>query len=124
MPATLPYARRVGYSVYTTSQNTQIQVISWLGFLAKSLKLVAMPVILRERGFKLLIYSNEHPPAHIDVIKGDGEAVFELVPKVGLRESLGMKVNELRWAEYLVKKHETGSLGSWNGHINRQGQTR
>jgi len=77
-------------------------------------------VIKRENGFRLLIYSNEHPPPHVHVLKGGGEAVFSLVPEIALRESLGMKVGELREAETLVKRYEQSILRSWDEHINRQ----
>lgn len=79
-----------------------------------------MPVILRQNGFSFFIYSNEHPPPHTHVRKGGGEAVFELSPEIQLRESMGMKVSDLRQAEELVKMHESRILESWNEHVDRQ----
>lgn len=65
-----------------------------------------MPVVVRQNGFRIIIYSNEHPPPHVHVIKGGGEAVFSMFPEVELRESIGMKVRELKQAKPLVKRHE------------------
>jgi hypothetical protein len=37
-----------------------------------------MPTVLRFDGFRVTVYPNDHRPAHVHVIGGDGEAVFDL----------------------------------------------
>ncbi|MCY4396412.1 MAG: DUF4160 domain-containing protein [Rhodospirillaceae bacterium] len=37
-----------------------------------------MPTVLRLDGLRVVIYPNDHRPAHVHVVGGDGEAVFDL----------------------------------------------
>ena len=37
-----------------------------------------MPTVLRERGFAVRIYLNDHIPAHVHVFKGNGQAKINL----------------------------------------------
>lgn len=37
-----------------------------------------MPTIIRQDGFKVVIYSNDHIPAHVHVLKGSGEIRINL----------------------------------------------
>lgn len=49
-----------------------------------------MPTVLRTAGLRVVIYPNDHRPAHVHVIGGDGEVVFNLHCPEGppeLRES-------------------------------------
>lgn len=58
-----------------------------------------MPTLLRLHGFRVVIYPNDHSPAHVHVIGATAEAVFELnCPKgpVTLRESYRFKTKALR----------------------------
>lgn len=53
-----------------------------------------MPTVLRIDGLRVVIYPNDHRPAHVHVIGADAEAVFELYPRHGpvvLRESIGFR---------------------------------
>lgn len=59
-----------------------------------------MPTVLRLDGLRVVIYPNDHSPAHVHVIGADCEAVFELhCPHgpVSLRESYGFTIRRLRW---------------------------
>ena len=78
-----------------------------------------MGVVMREAGFRFFFYSNEHGPEHVHVIKGGGEAVFDLVPEVRLRESVGFKLPELKKVESLVSRNKTFILKKWHEHIDR-----
>jgi hypothetical protein len=52
-----------------------------------------VPSAARFRGFRVVIYPNDHRPAHVHVIGGGGEAVINLrCPDgpVGLREVYGL----------------------------------
>jgi len=51
-----------------------------------------MPTVYRTNGLRVVIYPNDHRPAHVHVIGTDGEAVFVLNCPEGppaLRESYG-----------------------------------
>ena len=58
-----------------------------------------MPTIMRIGGLRVVVYLNDHPPEHVHVIGGGGEAVFNLnCPDgpVAYRESRGMSAAQLR----------------------------
>src|SRR3546814_5183135 len=57
-----------------------------------------MPTVLRIDGLRVVIYPNDHRPAHVHVKGADGEAVFILHCTDGppeLRESYGFKLPAL-----------------------------
>lgn len=37
-----------------------------------------MPTIIKQDGFRIVIYPNDHNPAHVHVLKGDGEVRINL----------------------------------------------
>ena len=76
-----------------------------------------MPVVFIKEGYRFFFYSNEHAPIHVHVRKGDGEAVFNLEPAIDLRESVGLKVRELRRAEDLATEHRELIIEKWHEHI-------
>lgn len=57
-----------------------------------------MPTVLRLDGLRVVIYPNDHHPAHVHVIGAGGEAVFVLHCPNGppeLRESYGFSRQEV-----------------------------
>lgn len=57
-----------------------------------------MPTILRLDSLRVVIYPNDHRPAHVHVIGPDGEAVFFLNCPGGppeLRESFGFRLADV-----------------------------
>lgn len=57
-----------------------------------------MPTVFRFDGLRVVIYPNDHRPAHVHVKGADGEAVFILHCPDGppaLRESFGFNAPEL-----------------------------
>ncbi len=57
-----------------------------------------MPTVLRLDGLRVVIYPNDHRPAHVHVLGAAGEAVFVLHCPDGppeLRESFGFRRPEL-----------------------------
>lgn len=57
-----------------------------------------MPTVLRFDGWRVVIYPNDHRPAHVHVKGARGEAVFDLHCPDGppeLRETYGFKLLEL-----------------------------
>ena len=62
-----------------------------------------MPTILRFHGLRVVVYPNDHRPAHVHVIGGGREAVFRLNCPTGpveLRENYGFS------------RHEIGPIGA------------
>ena len=58
----------------------------------------SMPTVLRLYGLRVVIYPNDHRPAHVHVIGAAGEAVFVLHCPDGpptLRESFGFGRTEI-----------------------------
>ena len=37
-----------------------------------------MPTIIKQDGFRIVIYPNDHTPAHVHVLKADGEVRIDL----------------------------------------------
>ncbi len=61
-----------------------------------------MPTVLRIDGMRVVIWPNDHRPAHVHVKGGGGEAVFNLHCPDGppeLRESYGFKLAEVNRIE-------------------------
>jgi hypothetical protein len=57
-----------------------------------------MPTVLRAGGFRIVVYPNDHRPAHVHVIGMGHEVVFELNCRNGpveLRENYGFSGREL-----------------------------
>ena len=76
-----------------------------------------MPNIFIKNGYRFFFYSNEHRPIHVHVRKGGGEAVFDVEDAVVLRESVGLKMRELKDAEDLAEEHQQLIIHTWHEHI-------
>ena len=75
-----------------------------------------MPTILRFDGLRVVIYPNDHRPAHVHVIGPAKEAVFILdCPggPVGLRGSYGFTRQALRAVEIALNKALVGLCEDW-----------
>lgn len=76
-----------------------------------------MPNIFTKNGFPFFFYSNDHPPIHVHVRKGDGEAVFEIGKEITLRESVGFKTKELSQAELLAEEQKERIIQKWHEYL-------
>ncbi len=76
-----------------------------------------MPKVFEKNGYKFFFYSNEHPPIHVHVRHGDGEAVFNVEDSVELRESQNMKLGELAKAQELAEENRDLILEKWHEHL-------
>lgn len=73
-----------------------------------------MPEVFRKLGFVFFFYANEgNEPMHIHVRKAGGFAKYWMEP-IELEFSQGMKVNELKLAEELIKEHVELIKTRWN----------
>ena len=76
-----------------------------------------MPTVFIKNGFRFFFYSNDHRPIHVHVRKGGGEAVFQIEDQIKLRESVGLKTQELQEAEELAIEHRQSIIEAWHEHI-------
>jgi hypothetical protein len=72
-----------------------------------------MVTILREAGFRFLIFTDDHEPAHVHVI-GDGSAKIDISgPAPRLVQADGMKAGDLRKAMRIVADRYDDFLARW-----------
>jgi hypothetical protein len=71
-----------------------------------------MPTVLRKDGFEVQIYFNDHPPAHVHVFKGGGEAKINLDP-VTVVQVWNLNRQEARKAKRLVTENRQSLLKHW-----------
>jgi uncharacterized protein DUF4160 len=75
-----------------------------------------MPTVLRFEGLRVVIYPNDHRPAHVHVIARGCEAVFNLhCPKgpAELRENYGFSRRELKSIERVLTDHRVTLCSKW-----------
>ena len=70
-----------------------------------------MPTIIRERGFQVMIYPNDHHPPHVHVWKAGKEARIGLSP-VALWDS-DLTPGETRQAVAIVEANHDTLLARW-----------
>lgn len=86
------------------------------------LGLYIMPTVDRIQGLRVVIYPNDHRPAHVHVIGGGCEAVFDLgLEAVGpsLRENFGFTLVELNRVQQELARRASELRGHWrtiHGH--------
>lgn len=85
-----------------------------------------MPTIFRQDGFEVMIYLNDHIPAHVHVFKAEAEVIIHLgnetmPPRV--RENIGMSRRNERAALMIVGEHQASFLGEWR-RIHGKGKDR
>lgn len=75
-----------------------------------------MPTVLRESGFSVKIYTEDHAPMHVHVRHQNREAVILLgdeIADVSIRENRGLNAVQLRRAVNIVKEHRQFLIGEW-----------
>jgi len=76
-----------------------------------------MPTVLRLDGHRVVIYPNDHRPAHVHVIGADGEAVFVLNCPDGppeLRESYGFSRKDVNRIGEVLAEHLPKLCPRWS----------
>ena len=74
-----------------------------------------MVTVLRARGFHVVIFTNDHEPAHVHVV-GDGEAKIDLLGADGTPELIwarGMSRSAIRQAVRLITEERARLLARW-----------
>ncbi len=75
-----------------------------------------MPTILRFGNVRIVIYPNDHRPAHVHVIGPEHEVVFYLnCPEgpVSVRENEGFSTRELKRSELFLNQHVVELCDAW-----------
>jgi hypothetical protein len=75
-----------------------------------------MPTCLRREGCRVVIYANDHPPAHVHLIGGDREAVFRLnCPRDPLQPvaNYGFRSGELGYWATVLQHHIVPLCNKW-----------
>ncbi|MEX6507347.1 DUF4160 domain-containing protein [Jiella sp. M17.18] len=70
-----------------------------------------MVTVLREGGFRFVIYTDDHEPAHVHVF-GDGEARIDLLRLVPLSVR-GMKHRDVGEALEIVARNRISFIARW-----------
>lgn len=76
---------------------------------------VLMVTVLRVHGLRVVIYANDHDPAHVHVF-GDGEAKINLIGRGGLPELVwaeGMSRGEVRRTMHAITEQQAVLLARW-----------
>lgn len=71
-----------------------------------------MPTFLMG-GFKMRFYSNDHPPAHVHCINGDGIAVIDIATGNVRRRVGGIRDKDVIRAVNLVEEHRKQLVKAW-----------
>jgi len=81
-----------------------------------------MPTVLKYRNARVVVYTNAHRPAHVHVMDGSSEAVFNLnCPggPVDLRENFGFSFAALKRLAVFIEAHLTEACAQWRKiHVN------
>ena len=75
-----------------------------------------MVTICRHAGFRIVIYTNDHDPAHVHAIKAGGEAKINLMGAAGgpaLVWADGLNRGEVRRAIQIVEDNCTAFIEEW-----------
>lgn len=75
-----------------------------------------MPTIYRADGFEVMIFTNDHRPAHVHVFNADGEVVISLngsVADMEIRTAEGMRPKDVRRAWAIAVENHAAFLKRW-----------
>jgi Domain of unknown function (DUF4160) len=79
-----------------------------------------MPTVIKQDGFRVVIYPNDHIPSHVHVYKGGGEVrinlgIVEPLTSPSLMSVIGeISDRDIAKALSLVKKHQVELLSKWS----------
>lgn len=75
-----------------------------------------MPTVLRKNGFRFLVFTEDHIPAHVHVFKAGKEVVINLgddAVKPWVRENKGMKRKDQDQAVLIAAEFQEFLLAEW-----------
>ena len=71
-----------------------------------------MPTVLRIDGLRVVIYPNDHPPAHVHVL-GPGWVVVINLIELEVREAIACDEREARRVLRLIAGHQATLMEAW-----------
>jgi Domain of unknown function (DUF4160) len=71
-----------------------------------------MPTVLRVDGWRIVIYPNDHPPAHVHVL-GPGWVVMVNLLGPEVREAIDCGEHEARQVLRRVTEHQEALMSAW-----------
>ena len=71
-----------------------------------------MPTVLRIGGLRVVVYPNDHPPAHVHVIGPGWAVVVDLIGQT-VREAIGCNESDARRALRLTIEHRDALIEAW-----------
>lgn len=75
------------------------------------------PTVLRVKNYRFFFFSREEERIHVHVPCPEGEAKFWLEPEVGLAQNYGLKPQQAKEAEMIVKEHKNEITSAWKRHF-------
>ena len=73
-----------------------------------------MPTALEMNGFRIVIYTNDHAPAHVPAVRDDCEAKINVSSeRVALVSAFGLKKSEIKRAVRIVSENRELRLQKW-----------
>ena len=78
--------------------------------------MLAMPTVLRQNGFAVMIPVDDHLPPHVHVKKGGNELIVNLGDewsKASVRKNRGMSKSELAQALRIINTNQKQLLAGW-----------
>lgn len=78
-----------------------------------------MAKVLEERGYRVYIYSNDHPPVHVHILKGGSEAKVHLEPELSIKDNYGFKSQELRHILTIIDQNYDYIKQQWDETFNQ-----
>ena len=72
-----------------------------------------MPTVIREDGYTIRIYLNDHIPAHVHVVNAEKEARVSLEP-IEIMNNIDFTSKELRKIIEIIESHHEELLEAWD----------
>jgi Domain of unknown function (DUF4160) len=72
-----------------------------------------MPTVIREGGFEVRMFYDDHPPPHAHVVKAGAEVRVNLLTAWAMKIKGKVSRSDMRKAERLVLKHRETLLKIW-----------
>ena len=73
-----------------------------------------MVTVLRDSGFRIVIFANDHKPAHVHAVKDNGQAKINIAAGVDLVSAYGLEKTEVRKAVAIVEQNRELLLERWS----------
>ncbi|HOS45171.1 MAG: DUF4160 domain-containing protein [Paludibacter sp.] len=73
-----------------------------------------MPTLFFSYGFRFFFFLLDHEPIHIHVEGSSGDAVFNVVPEIELRENNGLTASELKKVRQAIIENREVIIDRWN----------